>query len=156
MPPAATRPKFRGLPIRPPHDGLGLLPWTWAEERLAQARSYWLATTRPDGSPHAMPVWGVWIDGAVVFDTHPLSRKAANLERDGRAVIHLESAEETVILEGTVEAHEDLDPELFERYAVAYSAKYGSRPPGGFRFDPRVAYAWDNADFTGSATRFRM
>ena len=82
MPPAPSRPRFRGLPIRPPDEGSGLLSWAWAEERLARSRSYWLSTTRPDGSPHAMPVWGVWLDGAVLFDTHPLSRKAANLERD--------------------------------------------------------------------------
>ena len=37
---------------------------TWPEvaARLAAARSYWLCTTMPSGSPHACPVWGVVVD----------------------------------------------------------------------------------------------
>lgn len=31
-----------------------MLPWAPALERLATARNYWLATTRPDGRPHAI------------------------------------------------------------------------------------------------------
>ncbi|MEI6136703.1 MAG: pyridoxamine 5'-phosphate oxidase family protein [Chloroflexota bacterium] len=30
--------------------------------RLRTAMNYWIATTRPDGRPHAAPVWGVWLD----------------------------------------------------------------------------------------------
>ena len=34
----------------------GTLDWSHAEQRLKRARSYWIATTRPDGTPHAVPV----------------------------------------------------------------------------------------------------
>jgi hypothetical protein len=41
----------------------GPLDWSHAEERLERARNYWIATTRPDGTPHAAPVWGYgWRD----------------------------------------------------------------------------------------------
>ncbi len=36
----------------------GQLDWSHAEERLKRARNYWIATTRPYGTPHAVPVWG--------------------------------------------------------------------------------------------------
>ena len=45
-----------------PESDEGLLPWSWAVERLESARNYWFGTTRPDGRPHAMPAWAVWLD----------------------------------------------------------------------------------------------
>lgn len=35
-----------------PGEGSGLLPWSWAESRLASSREYWIAMVRPDGRPH--------------------------------------------------------------------------------------------------------
>jgi hypothetical protein len=153
--PRASRPDFRGLPILPAGEGSGLLPWSWVEERLERAHSFWLSTTRRDGSPHAMPVWGVWLDGTLLFDTHPLSQKVRNLEHQSRAVAHLESAEEVVILEGVVDVEEEIDEARLERFADIYEERYAfGRPDGAFALYPRIAYAWINADYRGSVTRF--
>lgn len=44
-------------------DGYGapLIPWTQARERFEEdaniSPTHWLATVRPDGRPHVMPVW---------------------------------------------------------------------------------------------------
>jgi PPOX class probable F420-dependent enzyme len=153
--PRVTRPAFRGLPIRAAHEGGGLLPWSWAEERLERSHSFWLSTTRPDGSPHAMPVWGVWLGDALLFDTHPLSQKVRNLAHEPRAVAHVESADDVVILEGVVDVEEEIDEALLERFADIYEERYDfGRPDGAFALNPRIAYAWRNADFRGSATRF--
>ena len=46
--------------------------------RLRAAMSYWIATTRPDGRPHAAPVWGVWLDDALWFGT--MGQKVRNLD----------------------------------------------------------------------------
>jgi len=104
-----------------------------------------------------MPVWGVWLDGAFYFDTHPESQKVRNLRGRPRAVVHLESGSKVVILEGTIDVEEDdiEEGELFERIASMYEAKYASRPFGAFAFRPRIGYAWRD-DFTGSATRFAL
>jgi nitroimidazol reductase NimA-like FMN-containing flavoprotein (pyridoxamine 5'-phosphate oxidase superfamily) len=132
-----------------------MLPWTWATERLAAGRSYWVATTCPDGRPHAMPVWGVWLDEAVHFGTSRDSRKGRNLARDPRVVVHLESGDEVVILEGEVE-----ETEIDERVADAYEAKYDWRPDhtgedsGWYRLRPTVAYAWLEREYPRTATRF--
>jgi hypothetical protein len=42
--------------------------WDLARQRLANPefqRTSWLATTRPDGRPHLMPVIATWIDDAI-------------------------------------------------------------------------------------------
>jgi hypothetical protein len=154
--PEAARPTFPVVyGIHDDEDGL--LAWSWAAERLTQARNYWVATTRPDGSPHAMPVWGLWFEGAFYFSSSPDSRKARNLASNPAVVVHLESGDEVVILEGQV-THAT-DEKLLERLSEDYGRKYefdvnftGGRPL--FMVLPRVAYAWRERDFPATATRF--
>ena len=144
----ASRPRFS------PSYGIsdseeGLLAWEWALERLATSRNYWISTTRADGRPHAMPVWGVVYEGALWFGTGGV--KAQNLERDPRLVAHTESGDEVVILEGTAEQRE-----IDEALRDAYEAKYDLRPEAS-RFwivRPSLAYAWRESDYPTSATRF--
>jgi PPOX class probable F420-dependent enzyme len=51
------------------------------------ARTGMVATTRPDGGPHAVPVWFL-VDGeAIVFTTDSKSVKARNLRHDRRIAI---------------------------------------------------------------------
>jgi len=131
-------------------SGAQVLPWSWAEERLTQARNYWICTAHADGRPHAAPVWGVWLDGTVWFGTSPESAKGRNIARDSRIVVHLESGDDVVILEGDVE----LPPELPEPVGDAYEAKYGQRPPRLMAFRPRIAQTWTESDFVHNATRW--
>ena len=153
--PTASRPGFResyGISGEPE----GMLPWSWAAERLAASRNYWISTADADGRPRAAPVWGVWLDDAVIFGTDARSRKARNLDRDARVVVHLESGDEVVILEGEVEAIA-----LDERLADAFQPKYDWRPelPQGasarwYRLRPASALAWLERDYPRTATRF--
>lgn len=46
-----------------------------------------IATVRPDGSPHSVPVWIGMEDDRIVFFTQTGSRKARNLERDPRVAL---------------------------------------------------------------------
>lgn len=145
-----------GYGMRPEGDHL---PWSWAEERLVRSRSYWIATTRPDGRPHVMPVWGVWLDGAVVFGTDRGSRKARNLAANPAVVVHLESGDEAVIVEGVAE--EVIDAAELQAADAAYKAKYNESllsAPGDviiYQVRPRVAFAWQESDFF-HATRWRF
>ena len=68
--PTAAPPVLYGAPA-PPGE---LLLWSWAEQRLVDARNYWIATTRPDGRPHCRPVWGVWLPDGFWFSTGSLAR----------------------------------------------------------------------------------
>ena len=86
-----------------PHYGIPetlerTLPWAWAEERLKSAITYWVSTTRPDGRPHATPVWAVWLDGSIAFEGGPQTRRARNLAENPAVVVHVESGDDVVIL----------------------------------------------------------
>ncbi len=68
--------------------------WDLALERLANPespRTCWLATTRPDGQPHLMPVNTFWIDGALHMVAGEGTLKARDLEADGRCVVGFSS-----------------------------------------------------------------
>ena len=141
-----------------PKAAKGLLPWTWAEQRLKKSHNYWISTSRPDGSPHTMIVWGLWLDGAFYFSTGKQSRKAKNLANNPKCVISTEHAEQAVIVEGT--ATPTTEPALLKRFAVLYQKKYTwdmsefGEPVYVVR--PRVAFGLYEKDFMGSATRWRF
>src|SRR4051794_11861727 len=78
-----------------------LLEWSWAEERLVAARNFWLATHNTEGMPHCRPMWGFWHNTSFWFSS--VNRQTAFLASDGKAVLHSESGDEVVIIEGSVE-----------------------------------------------------
>ena len=158
--PRSSRPYMPGYGIQDASAGKGLLPWAWATERLIRARNYWVATTRPDGRPHAMPVWGVWLEDRFFFSSAVESRKARNLAENAYCVIGVEPADEAIILEGMAERVSD--QALMRRFADAYAAKYEwdmsdfAEPVYAVR--PVVVFAFNSGagDFTGSATRWEF
>lgn len=78
-----------------------LLTWSWAEERLLAARNFWINTPGADGMPHCRPMWGFWVDNAFWFSS--VNRQTIFLAEVGKAVMHTESGDEVVVIEGTVE-----------------------------------------------------
>ncbi|HVM56051.1 MAG TPA: pyridoxamine 5'-phosphate oxidase family protein [Gaiellaceae bacterium] len=145
-----SRPRFSGYGISTNEEGM--LPWSWADERLAAAHNYWVATASAGRGPAAKPVWGLWRDGVFVFNTGERSRTALDLAADPRVVVHLESGDEVVVLEGSVEVVAG-SAELSD----AYDAKYSFRVPDGsswYGLRPRRAFAWREKDYPQSATRF--
>lgn len=157
--PIAERPGFDpGYGILPADQGKGLLSWADAAAKLEASRNYWISTTRADGRPHAAPVWGVWIDGAFLFGTGEQSIKGKNIARNPEVVVHLESGDDVVIIEGV--ATKVRDAATMRTYAEAYERKYQFRPeeePGtAYAVRPRVAFAWTEQEFPGTATRFRF
>src|SRR5207253_11380598 len=77
-----------------------MVSWSWAVEQLQHARNYWFSTTRPDGRPHAMPAWAVWVNAALYFDGSPETRRGRNLAQNPAISVHLESVDHVVVLEG--------------------------------------------------------
>ena len=89
---AQERPPERERSLVP--DDSGTTSWEMARERLASPenpRTSWLATTRPDGRPHLMPVNTFWIDGALHIVAGEGTQKARNLAADGRCVVGMSS-----------------------------------------------------------------
>ena len=86
-----------GYGLAPLGGGNEQISWEAVEEKLRKARNYWVSSTRPDGRPHAMPVWGLWLAGAFFFSTDPQSRKGRNLAVNPNVVVHLESGDDVTI-----------------------------------------------------------
>lgn len=145
-----------GAPVDP-DAAAKLLPWGWAEQRLAAARTYVISTTRPDGRPHAMPVWGVWVDDAFYFLSEPGSVKARNLRASPRCVVSTETAGDAVVLEGSATNVRGAAP--LAAAQAAYQAKYDwafdVEGESAYRVRPAVAFGFvEQADFDGTATRW--
>ena len=134
-----------------------LLPWKWATDRLRRSRQYWIATTRPDGAPHLMIIWGVWFDDSFWFSTGARSRKARNLAANQRCAIGTDNAAEAVILEGTAKVI-DMQRAEFKKFATAYEKKYKwnlremAQPV--YCFHPHVGFGLFEKKFDQSATRW--
>ena len=141
-----------------PDETAGMLTWDWVERQMIEARNYWIVTTRPDGRPHAAPVWGAWVDDTLYFGSDEQSVKARNIRRDNRAVVHLESGDDTVIFEGLlVEAI--VSAEIQEAINNIYIKKYELHPQLEedeasllYRLVPHKVMAWREKDFPASAT----
>jgi general stress protein 26 len=150
-----------GYGLLPPGEGTGLLPWSWAEERLKASRNYWLVTSWPDGRPHAMPVWGIWHGDEFWFSSSNGSRKARNLTTNPHCVVTTEDAVNPVVVEGTAElvtSPEDLAL-MLELENTKYSTSYSIETldpalNAAFRVRPLWAFGLESADFTGSPTRW--
>jgi Pyridoxamine 5'-phosphate oxidase len=147
-----TLPSSYGSPNR-------LLDWTSVEQRLVKSLHYWLATVRHDGTPHVVPVDGMWLDGGCYFGGDAATVHIRNLRRDGRATLHLEDGESAVIVEGDAEW---VTPSkaVAQRLAAAAKAKYGypqsaaSYQEGVWRLRPVKVLAWTTLYV--DATRFRF
>jgi hypothetical protein len=152
-----------GYGIKGPEEGSGLLPWSWAEQRLTGCRNYWVVSRWPDGRPHAMPVWGLWHRASFWFSSSRGSRKARNLAADPRCVVTTEDPSEPVVVEGTAELVRD--PEELATLLALENAKYQTdygielldpEVNSAFRVRPTWAFGLRAGDFTGSPTRWSL
>jgi hypothetical protein len=154
--PTASRPHMPGYGIAPAGQGRGVLPWGWATERLAVARNYWVGTTRPDGRPHLMPVWGVWLADRFYFSSGAGSRKARNLAAQAACTVGLELEGDAVIIEGMAVLVTDAADRA--RALVAYGAKYAWDITGFaeplYMVVPRVVFGFPGDAFTTGSTRW--
>ncbi len=152
--PTATRPNIPDYGIV--QKKTGMLPWKWAEDRITKSKQYWIATVRPDGAPHVMVIWGVWLDGAFWFSTGEKSRKGRNLAQNPRCVICSDDAEQAVIVEGQVEVIKDAATrkKLFAVYQKKYKMDISGMDSPIYRVGPTVAFGMWEKKFTQTATRW--
>lgn len=140
-----------GIPTR----AEGMLPWAFVAERLASDRVYWLTTVRPDGRPHARPVWGVWLDDTFHCGGGERTRWVRNVAANPAVVVHRESGESVVVVEGVAERidEETASAATIARLDAAYEAKYDvEHGTPFFAVRPDRVLAWE--DYPTDATRW--
>jgi hypothetical protein len=156
--PKITRPKFpKGYVDKP----ISFLTWDWVAERLTESKHYWLCSVRPNGRPHVIPRWGVFVDNKFYYDGSPETRHARNLEKNPHVTLNLEDGRQAIFLEGSSEPAGKPSAELGKRLSEAYKkykdVGYAPEPnswdEGGlYVFTPRQCIAWSN--FTEDPTKF--
>lgn len=85
------------------HRTGGFIPWSKINNWLLAFRSIWVSTTRPDGRPHAVPVWYVWENRALYFISARRLQKSKNLAHQPWIVVHAGDGDDVIILEGVAE-----------------------------------------------------
>jgi nitroimidazol reductase NimA-like FMN-containing flavoprotein (pyridoxamine 5'-phosphate oxidase superfamily) len=157
--PRADRPVVPGYGI--PTTTTGILPWSWAVERLERATIYWLATTGADGAPHLIPIWGAWVDGHWYVEGGP-TRWQRNLRTNSQLAIHVDAGDDIVIVEGRARELVAPEPELaarilagYAKYRPGYEASADHWVEGGlWELEPVRAFAWTT--FPTDMTRYRF
>jgi PPOX class probable F420-dependent enzyme len=122
---------------------------------LRLERTVHLATVGPDGSPHVVPLWFVWLDGTMFMNSTDGNASVRNLEQNPRATGCVDDGKtyadlRGVILHGTVERAGD-DPRLPDVEHM-WSEKYLGGNPVPFvhwrnrvwlRMKPERFTSWD-------------
>jgi hypothetical protein len=158
--PKPSRPHAAGYGF--PAGKKGLLPWSWAEQRLKKSHNYWITTVTPEHKPHTMVVWALWQDGRLLFSTGSRSRKARNLAANPNCVICNELAHEAVIVEGVAEI---AAVAARRKFLPAYERKYRfdmgsmkadilSMKEPVYAVRPRVVFALWEKHFQSKSTRW--
>jgi len=149
QPTRITRPHFPPGYVDNP---ISEVSWEYVAGQLRDAKHYWLCSVRPDGRPHCVPRWAVYLDGLVYYDGSPETRHARNIIENPHVALHLESGSQAIILEGTSAPAGKPSADLAGRLVQAYHVKYaemGYAPKadqwdagGLYVFTPRQCLAW--------------
>jgi nitroimidazol reductase NimA-like FMN-containing flavoprotein (pyridoxamine 5'-phosphate oxidase superfamily) len=135
------------------------LTWESVRARLEEAKQYWVAINRPNGSPHVVPVDGLWVDDILYYGGSPSTLHVRAALAHPHVTIHLPDPWKVVVVQGRVRVTEP-SPELAQRLADLANAKYSeygmtfeaSSYAEPFAFRPHRAIAWSS--FPADATRF--
>jgi flavin reductase (DIM6/NTAB) family NADH-FMN oxidoreductase RutF len=82
--------------------------WETARQIVETApATYWLATVRPDGRPHVMPILSVWVNGMLFFAAGQGTQKARNLVLNSHCVVAVEQEPLDLVIEGSARKTRD-------------------------------------------------
>jgi hypothetical protein len=84
---------------------------------------YWISVPGRDGWPSLMPIWGLWLDEAIVFAVDSRSIEISDPEACSASIVQFQTPATASIVDGTLEFTDD--PIILARYAEACEAKYG-------------------------------
>lgn len=139
--------------------------WTEVADRLDAARSYWLGTCDPHGAPHAVPVWGAVLRHDLYLFSERRTARARHVAANPQVVVHLESAEDVVIVNGVLEdlglpeGHPSILRALETKYTAPEDARYLPSADPDFdvlwRLRPQRAMLWRLEEYETSQARWR-
>jgi PPOX class probable F420-dependent enzyme len=94
------------------------------DARLREETAAYFVTVRPDGRPHARPVWFLWDGATVLIFSQPGDVKIRNLSQNPQVALALDNfgnVSMPVVVEGTAAL---VEVETVQAQLPAYEAKY--------------------------------
>ena len=161
--PKASRPNLPGYGIVGENEGEGLLPWSWARERLERTRNYFLGTITPGEAgaparPHAMVIRGFG-------STTPSSSAPTARRGRGRTSPRTRAAPSAPRAARKPSSSRGLtgdltDPAAHARFVAEYKKKYdydvSTMTQPIYVVKPRLVFGQVEKTFTKSATRWKF
>ncbi|MEI2778446.1 MAG: pyridoxamine 5'-phosphate oxidase family protein [Tetrasphaera sp.] len=99
------------------------------QQRLESDIIGWLTTVRPDGRPHAVPVWFLWQGNRALIMSEPITQKVENVRNAPHTLLHLhtdETGNGVVVLTGTAAISNRSSTEWLPEIRESYTAKYAA------------------------------
>ena len=90
------------------------------ERRLQTEQNLWLATVRPNGAPHLVPIWFVWVIGKIYLCTGANSVKVRNLLQNPQVSIALEDGAQPIVIEGLAHPVDKTDRAVLSEFQRKY------------------------------------
>lgn len=159
------KPPRRDRPAFPTSYGIatggeGMLDWERVDRALRTAATYWVSTTRADGTPHLIPIWGAWTGAHLYIEGGDDTVWARNLDRSPFVSVGADGDRLQIIARGPA-ARTLPVVDRFETIADSYAAKYPYRPElhAFWEIRPRTVLAWEVSSvesFAATPTRFHL
>ncbi|MCX7792222.1 MAG: pyridoxamine 5'-phosphate oxidase family protein [Chloroflexaceae bacterium] len=106
--------------------------------RLEAEPIIWLATVRPTGRPHLVPLWFVWMSGSIYLCVAGGSVKVRNIAANPAVALALESGSAPVVVEGQATVLARPWP---EEVVQGFQRKYSWRITTDSEYDTLIAVA---------------
>lgn len=115
-----------------------------AVARLYRENIVWLATVRPEGRPHLVPIWHVWHQGQLYISTGQGSVKMRNIRHEPHVALSLPDAMDVVLVEGRAHPAPQLGDELAPHFVQKFGWDFrGDAEYGGLvQIAPTKILAW--------------
>ena len=128
-------------------------------KRLVRLPHYVGRHTRPDGRPHVMAVWGLWLPDKNLFgfSTAITTVKSKNLLANPACAITIEDGHHNVVVEGTARLTDLAElPDFIKTYAQKYYGKDETTAVGSpiWTVKPHAFAFKEDDTFSTSATRW--
>ena len=122
--------------------------------RLYREHIVWLASVRPEGRPHLVPIWHVWHDGKLYISTGQHSVKMHNIRHQPRVALALPDAMDVVLVEGLAQPVPELDDELAPYFVEKFGWDFrkDAQYAGLVQITPTKVLAWQG-DYRQEASR---
>jgi general stress protein 26 len=85
-------------------------------QRLETERNLWLASVRPNGSPHLVPIWFVWHDDKAFLCTSRESVKARNISKNPNVVFALQDGDNPLVIQAAAQILDEVPKEVTDAF----------------------------------------